>query len=597
MARQVRKVIVKESTGRRIIEQSRIRLLCVGLFFLLCFGSISARMIDVAVIDNPKAAMITVSDPDEEKNDEVAMDVMEPKLSRGNITDRNGVLIATSLMTQSLFANPKELSNINEAANRLGGALGIDGKQLATKLTKGKTFVWVKRNLTPREQQAVNSLGIPGIYFYPEERRVYPYGSLLAHALGYVGVDNHGLGGIEKKFDQRLRDTGTNNEPLALAIDVRLQAVMHEEVQRAVDEFRAIGAAGVIMDLKTGELLSMVSLPDFDPHKPSKASDAARFNRVALGTYEMGSTFKSFTMAMGFETGTINMKSVYDTTNPLKIGGFTIQDAHPLHRPLTVPEIYAYSSNIGAAKVALDVGGKRQREFLEKIGMMHPVDLELPEKSYPLYPKEWKEINTVTISYGHGISVSPLQLVRGIATLADGGIMPRLTLLKDGNHGRPEGERIVSEQTSKNMRRLFRLVVDHGTASKADVPGYRVGGKTGTAEKNTNGVYSENAKLASFIGIFPVDEPRYVILVMVDEPKGDKSTSGFATGGWISAPVVANVISRMGPMLALKPEFDTPGDDAEKFWVQHTPPPKPKEPVEPVIVQAAEKTYVNEETY
>jgi cell division protein FtsI (penicillin-binding protein 3) len=587
MARQVRKVIVKESTGRRIIEQSRIRLLCVGLFFLLCFGSICARMIDIAVIQNPKAATITVNDPDEEKSEEVDMNTTEPKLSRGNITDRNGVLIATSLMTESLFANPKELSNIGESASRLGVALGIDGKLLANKLAKGKTFVWVKRNLSPKEQQAVNSLGIPGIYFYPEERRVYPYGNLLAHALGYVGVDNHGLGGVEQKFDQQLRDTGTNNEPLALSIDVRLQAIMHEEVEKAVDEFHAIGAAGVIMDLHSGELLSMVSLPDFDPHRPSKASDAARFNRVSLGTYEMGSTFKSFTMAMGFENGVINMHSIYDVTNPLKIGGFTITDAHPMHRPLTIPEVYAYSSNVGTAKVALDVGGKRQQEFLRKIGMMNPVDIELPEKAYPLYPKDWKEINTVTIAYGHGIAVSPLHLVRGIATLADGGIMPRLTLLKDGNHGRPDGERIVSEQTSKNMRRLFRLVVDHGTATRADVPGYRVGGKTGTAEKNNGGVYNENAKLASFIGVFPVDEPRYIVLVMVDEPKGDKSTAGFATGGWISAPVVHNVISRMGPMLALKPEFDTPGDDAEKYWANTPAPAKPKAPV---VTQASVKT-------
>lgn len=593
MPRTVRKIVVKESTGKKLIEQSRIRLLCVGLFFLLCFISICVRMLDVAVIDNPKLATITVSDPDEELNDEVAMGTLEPRLSRGNIVDRNGVLLASSLMTQSLFANPKEISNLDEAAGKLGIALGMDGKALATKLAKGKTFVWVKRNLSPKQQQAVNSLGIPGVYFYPEERRVYPYGNLLAHALGYVGVDNRGLGGIEKKFDERLRDTDVNTTPLALSIDVRLQAILHEEMERAVDAFRAIGAAGVIMDLESGELLSMVSLPDFDPHKPTKTPEIARFNRVALGTYEMGSTFKSFTMAMGFENGTINMRSVYDATNPLKIGGFTIQDTHPQRRPLTVPEIYAYSSNIGTAKVALDVGGRKQRAFLEKLGMMQPVEIELPEKANTLYPKEWKEINTVTISYGHGISVSPLHLVRGIGALANG-IMPRLTLLKDGNHGKPKGEQVVSEQTAKNMRRLFRLVVGHGTASRADVPGYRVGGKTGTAEKvGAGGSYNDSAKLASFVGVFPVDEPRYAVLVMVDEPKGNKETFGFATGGWISAPVVHNVISRMGPMLAMKPQFDTPGDDAEKFWVQHAP-PKPKTPT---IVQAAEKTYVNAETY
>jgi len=573
---RTRKVIIKESTGRKILEQSRIRLLCVGLFFLLCFGSICARMIEVAVINNPKALTITVSDPD--SDEQIAVGSLEPMLARGDIVDRNGMLLATSLMTASVFANPSELSNKQDAAKRLGVALGIDDKLLLSRLQKGKTFVWIKRNVSPREQQAANSLGIPGIYFYPEERRVYPYGNLVAHAMGYVGVDNHGLAGMEKALDHRLRNTDANRQPVSLSIDVRLQAILREEMQKAVNEFGAVGAAGVVMDIRSGELLSMVSLPDFDPHRPGKASDAARFNRAALGTYEMGSTFKSFTMAMALDDGTVNMKSIYDATNPIKIGGFTIEDSHPERRPLTIPEIYAYSSNIGTAKVALDFGGKKQRAFLEKIGMMKPVEIEIPEKAQPLYPKDWKEISTVTISYGHGISVSPLHLVRGIGALANDGILPRLTLLKDGNHARTPGEQVVSEQTSKNMRRLFRLVVDHGTASKADVPGYRVGGKTGTAEKvNAGGSYSANAKLASFIGVFPVDEPRYIVLVMIDEPKGDKSTFGFATGGWISAPVVNAVISRMGPMLALKPEFDTPGDDAEKFWVER-PPAKPKAP-------------------
>lgn len=575
---KTRKVIVKESTGRRIIDQSRVRLLCVGLFFALCFGSICLRMVEIAIVNNPTAATITVTDPDDEQSEQVAITSLEPTLSRGDIVDRNGMLLATSLMTASLFANPKEINDAQDAAKRLAQAIGLDAKALLPRLKSDKTFVWIKRNLAPQEQQKVNSLGIPGLYFSPEERRVYPYSQLLSHTVGYVGVDNHGLAGIEKKFDSRLRDVGNNREPLALSIDVRLQAIMREEMQRAVQEFRAIGGAGIIMDVRSGELLSSVSLPDFDPHRPAKGEDATRFNRVSLGTYEMGSTFKSFTMAMAMEYGTVNMQSSYDATNPMKISSFTIQDSHPQRRRLTVPEIYAYSSNIGTAKIALDVGTKKQKAFLQKIGMMQPIDIELPEKSPTLFPTEWKEINTVTISYGHGISVSPLHLVRGIATLVGGGIMPKLTLLKDGNQHRPEGERVVSEKTSKNMRRLMRLVVDHGTATKADVPGYRVGGKTGTAEKiNARGTYNENAKLALFVGAFPIDAPRYVVLVMVDEPKGDKSTFGFATGGWIAAPVVHNVVSRMGPLLGLKPEFDTPEDDAEKFWVER-PKPQPAVP-------------------
>lgn len=479
-------------------------------------------------------------------------------------------MLATSLMTASVFANPKEIKNIPEVARRLAQTLKMDEGLLSTRIKKGKTFVWIKRNLSPQEQDAVNALGYPGIYFQPEERRVYPYGNLLSHTIGYVGMDNKGQAGIEQQFDEKLRMGTQDGQPLALSIDVRLQAIMREEMAKAVDEFHAIGATGVILDLQSGELLSMVSLPDFDPHKPSKGSDAARFNRATLGTYEMGSTFKSFTMAMGLDYGVTNMKSGYDASHPFKIATFTISDSHPKARFLTVPEIYAYSSNIGTAKMALDVGTKRQREFLEKIGMMKPVDIELPEKATPQFPKEWKEINTVTISYGHGISVTPLHLVRGIATLVNGGTMEKLTLIKDGNKNKALSERIISEQTSQNIRRLMRLVVDHGTGEKADVSGYRVGGKTGTAEKvQTGGKYNPDAKMASFISVFPVDDPKYIVLVMIDEPKGDKSTYGFATGGWISAPVVGRVIARMGPMYGIKPRYDVPEDDAEKFWTDN----------------------------
>lgn len=581
MSRGHRKVIVRESTGRQLIEQSRVRLLCVGLFFLLCFASICARMVEIAVIDNPKTATVTVSDPDDGSvSEEIMLGSLEPSLARGDIVDRNGMLLATSLMTASVFVNPKEISNPEEAAAKLAPVLGMDAKLLLKRLKSDKTFVWIRRNVTPKAQQAVNSLGIPGLYFSPEERRVYPYGDLFAHTVGYVGIDNKGLAGIERQFDRRLKDGAVNREPLALSVDIRLQAILHEEMEKAVAQFQAIGAAGVIMDIESGELLSLVSLPDFDPMKPGKAPDTARFNRVSLGSYEMGSTFKSFTMAMALDYGKATMHSGYDATNPMKISTFTIQDTHPQKRYLTIPEIYAYSSNIGAAKAALDVGIRKQKAFLEKLGMMQPMEIELPEKATPLYPSDWKEINAVTISYGHGISVSPLHLVRGIAALANGGTLPRLTLLKDGNRNKPPGETVISEATSKNMRRLMRLVVDHGTASKADVPGYRVGGKTGTAEKvGIRGTYNDSAKLASFVGVFPVDAPRYVILVMVDEPKGDKSTFGYATGGWISAPVVGAVISRLGPLLAIKPQFDTPDDDAEKFWVNRKPAPPAAAPV------------------
>lgn len=595
MSRQPsRRVIVKESTGRRLIEQSKLRLLYVGFFFAFCYASISWRMVEVAVIRNIHTATITVSDPDDVgQTEQVELNSGEPTFQRGNIVDRNGELLATSLMTASVFANPREIKDKEEVATRLTKALGGDRKVWISRLKSDRSFVWMKRNLTPREQQAVNSLGIPGLYFLPEERRVYPYGNLVSHALGYVGVDNKGLAGIEKQFDARLRDPVRNREDFALSIDVRLQGILRDEMKKAVDEFRAIGATGIIMDAKTGELLSMVSLPDFNPHRPTRSDEATRFNRASLGNYEMGSTFKTFTMAMGLEHGVVTMKGGYDATNPFKVASFTIADSHPKKRWLSVPEIYAYSSNIGTAKMALDVGGKKQKEFLTKLGFFEPVEIELPEKGAPLAPSQWRDINTVTISYGHGISVSPLHLVRAIAGVAGGGIMPRLTILKDGNKNKPAGERVISEETSRNVRRLMRLVVGYGTGSHADVPGYHVGGKTGTAEKvQAGGRYNEDAKLASFIAAFPVDDPKYVVLVMVDEPKGTKATYGYATGGWVSAPVAGRVISRMGTLLGMSPVYDMPEDDAHKFWVED----KPKQQ-KPIASQGTSKRYVHAVSY
>lgn len=571
MSRQSRKVIFKESTGRRIIEQSRIRLLCVALFFFLSFASIAVRMVDVAILHNSKSATIMVTALEsEDKSDKVEISKNQTfSERRGDIVDRNGELIATSLMTSSVFVNPKEINNKEEAAQKLSRTLGMDAAKLLSRLRSEKTFLWIKRNLSPAEEQQVNALGIPGLYFLPEEKRVYPHGNLFSHVVGYVGVDNKGLAGVEKQFESRLRDGVLADKPFALSLDVRLQAILKEEMQQAVEQFSAIGATGVIMDIRSGELLSMVSLPDFDPHKPTASKDVARFNRATLGTYEMGSTFKTFTMALGLETGTITMKSSFDTVNPLRVGGFTIQDSHPVQRWLTVPEIYAYSSNIGTARILLDVGKNRQKNFMDKLGMFKPVDIELPEKSTPLVPKEWKDINAVTISYGHGISVSPLHLVRGIGAMVNGGTLPRLTLIKEGNTAKhTEEQRVISEKTSQNVARLMRLVVSHGTGTKADVAGYRVAGKTGTAEKVSGGGYDGKAKLASFVAAFPVDDPKYIVLVMIDEPKGDKSTHNFATGGWISAPVVHKVIARMGPLLNMPPQYNSPKDDAEKFWVQ-----------------------------
>ena len=321
-----------------------------------------------------------------------------------------------------------------------------------------------------------------------------------------------------------------------------------------------------MLDIKSGEILAMTSLPEFDPHQFNKYTDEQRFNRATLGVYEMGSTFKTFTMAAAIENKVVTMQGGYDASHPIHLGGFTITDAEPMGRWLSVPEIFAYSSNIGAAKMALDIGGKRQRAFLQALGLFAPVKLEISETSRPLIPRDWSELTTMTVGYGHGMAVTPLHLINAIASLASDGTLHPMTLLKGGNKGKKSGPQFLSASTIADVRDLLRLVVVHGTGKSANAPGYDVGGKTGTAIKNAHGIYNGKAKVTSFVSVFPITNPKYAILVMVDEPKGDKSTYGFATGGWISAPVVGRVVQRMAPLLAMEPNFTPPDDHVNSYW-------------------------------
>jgi cell division protein FtsI (penicillin-binding protein 3) len=335
---------------------------------------------------------------------------------------------------------------------------------------------------------------------------------------------------------------------------------------QAVKKFSAIGATGIVMDVTSGEIIAMSNVPDFDPNRVSKLSQEALFNRATLGAYEMGSTFKTFTAAAALEHNIVSMRSGYDATHPLTMGKFTISDTHPQGRWLTVPEIFAYSSNIGTAKMALDLGAKRQQKFLRSLGFFEPVSLEIPELASPIVPKDWRDITTVTVSYGHGISVSPLHLVRAIAAIAGDGMLQPLTLIKDGNANKEQGPRVVAETTVADVRHLLRLVVRNGTGKAADAPGYAVGGKTGTAEKNAGGVYNAHAKVASFVSVFPTDAPKYALLVMVDEPKGIKETFGYATGGWVSAPVVGRIVQRMAPLLGMPPQPSPDDPIVDALW-------------------------------
>lgn len=533
-----------EGDRKTAIEMGRNRLMVAGALFTAVFTVIGIRVIDVSVFSENTEPRYTRSIAKDEKHN-----------GRADIVDRNGVLMATSLSTASLFANPRLVLDPEQAALKLATALpDIDAKVIEKKLRSNRGFVWLKRHLTPRQQYAVNRLGIPALNFQREARRMYPMGSLAAHALGFTDIDNKGLTGIERYFDKELR---TRQDNMALSIDVRVQHVLEHELGVAMKKFSAIGAAGLVMDVTTGEVVAMSSLPSFDPNQPNAIAQDLRFNRTTLGVYEMGSTFKIFTTAMALDAGTVSLHGGYDATNPIRVARFTIRDFHAKKRWLSVPEIFMYSSNIGTVKMALDVGIPGHRNFLTTIGMMKPVAIELSETGSPLSPNRWREINSMTISFGHGLAVSPLHLVAGVSAMVNGGIYRTPTLIRRNPSETPVGKRVITAETSAKMRRLMRLVVKNGTGRNAAAPGYLVGGKTGTAEKVSGRGYKKKALISSFVAAFPMHKPRYVVLAMLDEAKGTKETFGYATGGWVAAPVVGAVVRRIAPVLGMRPIKET----------------------------------------
>ena len=529
-----------EGARKQAMETGRNRLLVTGIVLSLAFAAIGVRLVDLTVFQaggEPRLAQI-------ESNPEVAS-------GRADIVDRNGILLATSLPTASLFADPSAVLNAQEVADKLITELPeLNRQELLGKLKTKSRFVWITRNLTPKQHYKVNRLGLPGLGFQRGERRVYPHGRLAAHALGLTDVDGRGIAGLEQNFDRALRA----GNRIQVSLDIRIQSMMRQELAAAVREFRAIGAAGVVLDANSGELVSLVSLPDFDPNEPSSAGPETAFNRVTKGVYEMGSTFKLFTAAMALDSGTVDLNSSYDASQPIKISRFTIRDFHAKNRWLSVPEIIVYSSNIGAAKMAVDVGTKTQRDYLDRFGLLRPAALELPEVGKPLVPKRWRKINTMTIAYGYGIAVSPLQLASGVAVLVNGGRYVPPTVLKTVAGNSSTGKRVLSEETSELMRGLMRLVVTNGTGRKAAAKGYIVGGKTGTTDKLAVRGYRKNATLSSFVGAFPMNAPRYIVLVMGDEPKGNKRTFNYATGGWVAAPAVGRVVQRMASLIGMAPD-------------------------------------------
>jgi cell division protein FtsI (penicillin-binding protein 3) len=540
-------------------DLARGRLVLLSGIFVLIYMLLAARAVDLTVIQS------SVRSDEKAGNEKVVSDkpALSEHVTRGDIFDRNGTLLATTLKTPTLYVDPKHVSDQALASKNLALLFpDLKEKEVLHKMQSQKRFVLLRRDLNPQEQLDVLRLGEPGLGFKYEERRVYPQGSLMAHMVGYTNIDNQGLAGIERSYQDVLQ-TG---QPLELTLDVRLQHALRREIKRAMQEFSAIGGAGLIMDVTNGQILAGVSMPDFDPQAVGETDPDKIFNRLTLGAYELGSVFKIFSTAAFLETHDVPMSTSFDASEPIRSGGFVINDFHAENRVLTIPEVFMHSSNIGSAMMGLAVGGEKLKSFYQDLGLTTPMKFDISEMGRPSVPSPWRELTTITSAYGHGITTTPLQMASAVGTVVNGGtrVTPSLvmkTVDESSVAQTPDGVRILSEKTSHRLRQLMRLVVADGTGSKADVPGYNVGGKTGTAEKIKVGGYDKNKLISSFVGMFPSEAPRYVVFIMIDEPKGTKESFGYATAGWVAAPAVARVVASMTSILGIPPEDTAPEKD------------------------------------
>ncbi|MBJ6120629.1 peptidoglycan D,D-transpeptidase FtsI family protein [Sphingomonas mollis] len=478
---------------------------------------------------------------------------------RGDIVDRNGAPLARTIDAWTIAVHPRDLMGDKmELASKLAALMPDRGDQawFYGQLTKDVSFTYLQRRASPALVEQVNALGEPAIVFARETQRLYPQSSMAAHALGFLSTDGHGMSGMERVLDERLTNPATAGQPVALSIDTRVQAAMESELGRAMTTFSARGAGGIVLDVATGEVIAMVSLPTFNPNRVGMAGSEELRNITTQSVFELGSTFKPITMATAMDTGVVtSFARRFDATHPLKVGGYTIHDERgDPKRWLNMAETLIYSSNIATARVADEVGPQRMQAMFRKLGFDTKPDIELREKGGPLWPKYWARTTTMTTAYGHGIAVTPLHLANAYATLVNGGIWRPATLLKVEPGHAAAGRRVISEQTSARMRQMLRLIVQRGTGRKGEAPGYRVGGKTGTAEAAVAGGYDRSRNVATFAAAFPMDAPRYVVLAMLDSPLGTKETSGWKTAAWNAAPVVGRTISRVGAILGVVPD-------------------------------------------
>jgi cell division protein FtsI (penicillin-binding protein 3) len=528
------------------LDKSAGRVRLVALAMLAAYFGIAVKLVALGVSHDPPQSLKAAAD-------------QAASGARPDLLDRNGAILATDVKTMSVFADPRLIIDKDEAVELITAVLpDVDAKELRERLDSKKGFVWVKRQVTPKEQNEIFHLGLPGVGFFPENKRIYPNGPLAAHVIGFVDKDNIGIAGMEKYLDeQSLTDPhvpGFSVDPLSLkpvrlSLDLKATQALRDELVAGLARFRAKAASGAIIDVTTGEVIALESLPDFDPNEPSDAKDPDKINRINVGVYEMGSTFKALTIAMALDSGKVNLGTRVDARQSLRYGRFTIHDFDATHRMLTVPEVFTHSSNIGSARMALMVGVEGHQAFLRKMGQLDRLRTELPESAEPLVPKHWSELNTMTIAFGQGLNVAPLQAMMAVSALVNGGILFKPTfLMRTPEQAAAVGHRVVSPQTSESIRYLMRSNATHGSAGFANVPGYYVGGKTGTADKIVHGHYSHDRVMTSFMAITPADKPKYLYLTMYDEPQALPEDGGFHTAAHNAGRTVGRLIARVEPL-------------------------------------------------
>jgi cell division protein FtsI (penicillin-binding protein 3) len=538
------------------LDKSTPRIKFIAVCFVLVYFVIVGKLVYFGLHPEPVQGIKRVS------GDQVAA-------ARPDILDRNGEILATDVKVMSVYAEPRRIIDKDEAVELLTAVLpDLDARELRKKLGSRKGFVWVKRAVTPAQQQEVHHLGLPGVGFMAENKRVYPNGPIAAHVLGYANLDGVGISGLEKFIDgQGVADlagagfklTSDDLKPVTTSLDLRATFAVRDELAKGIAKFKAKAGAAAILDVDTGEVIAMASLPDFDPNNPKDALDPNNINRLSVGVYEMGSTFKALSIAMALDIGKATLNSRVDARDSLRYGRYTIHDFHAQHRLLTVPEVFTYSSNIGTARLALAVGVENHKAFLRKMGQLTRLRTELPESADPLVPKNWSEINTMTIAFGQGLNVAPLQALMAVGALANGGVMVTPTFLKRSEaDAKKDAPRVVKPETAESMRYLMRLNAEIGSAKNADIKGYFVGGKTGTADKIYHGHYVKDKVFTTFMAIVPADKPKYLFLTLMDEPQGLEETSGHRTAAWNSGSVTGKLIERVSPLLGIAPNFQLP---------------------------------------